>query len=87
LQCYEGIDINNAVYEWAYARQLLHIRMLETAGESRDSMEREIFSPRFLVKRPLLQALDPDPAGPPVLLMWKLTVNQVQLPVVLYLLK
>lgn len=69
LQCYEGIDINNAVYEWAYARQLLHIRMLETAGESRDSMEREIFSPRFLVKRPLLQALESDGGRPPVLLI------------------
>jgi MoxR-like ATPase len=69
LQCYEGIDVNNAVYEWAYARQLLHIRMLETAGEDRDSMEREIFSPRFLVKRPLLQALESDGRRPPVLLI------------------
>ena len=69
LQCYEGIDVNNAVYEWAYARQLLHIRMLETAGESRDSMEREIFSPRFLVKRPLLQALESNGGQPPLLLI------------------
>lgn len=69
LQCYEGIDVNNAVYEWAYARQLLHIRMLETAGEDRESMEREIFSPRFLVKRPLLQALESDGGQPPVLLI------------------
>ena len=69
LQCYEGIDVNNAVYEWAYARQLLHIRMLETSGEDRDSMEREIFSPRFLVKRPLLQALETDGGRPPVLLI------------------
>ena len=69
LQCYEGIDVNNAVYEWAYARQLLHIRMLETAGEDRDQMEREIFSPRFLVKRPLLQALESDGQHPPLLLI------------------
>ena len=69
LQCYEGIDVNNAVYEWAYARQLLHIRMLETAGEDRDQMEREIFSPRFLVKRPLLQALESDGQHAPLLLI------------------
>ncbi len=69
LQCYEGIDVNNAVYEWAYARQLLHIRMLETAGEDRESMEREIFSPRFLVKRPLLQALESNGVQAPLLLI------------------
>jgi MoxR-like ATPase len=69
LQCYEGIDINNAVYEWAYARQLLHIRMLETAGQDQERMEREIFSERFLVKRPLLQALESNGARPPLLLI------------------
>ena len=69
LQCYEGIDVNNAVYEWAYARQLLHIRLLEGAGSSREEMEHEIFSPRFLVRRPLLQAIESDGTHPPVLLI------------------
>jgi MoxR-like ATPase len=59
LQCYEGIDVNNAVYEWAYAKQMLHIRLLESAGAKRDETEREIYSHQFLVKRPL----------PPVLLI------------------
>ncbi len=69
LQCYEGIDVNNAVYEWSYARQMLQIRMLETAGADAAAMEREIFSPKFLVKRPLLQALETDGGRPPVLLI------------------
>jgi MoxR-like ATPase len=69
LQCYEGIDINNAVYEWAYARQMLHIRLLETQAVDRAAMEREIFSPAFLVKRPLLQAIEYSGAQPPVLLI------------------
>ncbi len=69
LQCYEGIDVNNAVYEWSYARQMLQIRMLETAGADAATMEREIFSPKFLVKRPLLQALETDGGRPPVLLI------------------
>jgi MoxR-like ATPase len=69
LQCYEGIDVNNAVYEWSYARQMLQIRMLETAGADAAAMEREIFSPKFLVKRPLLQALEADGGHPPVLLI------------------
>jgi MoxR-like ATPase len=69
LQCYEGIDVNNAVYEWSYARQMLQIRMLETAGADAAAMEREIFSPKFLVKRPLLQALESDGGRPPVLLI------------------
>jgi MoxR-like ATPase len=69
LQCYEGIDVNNAVYEWAYARQMLHIRLLESSGANREAMEREIFSTQFLVKRPLLQALESDGARPPVLLI------------------
>jgi len=69
LQCYEGIDVNNAVYEWAYARQMLHIRLLEAAGSDREQMEREIFSPKFLIKRPLLQAIESDGARPPVLLI------------------
>ncbi len=69
LQCYEGIDVNNAVYEWAYARQMLQIRLLEAAGSQRDQMEREIFSPKFLIKRPLLQAIESDGVRPPVLLI------------------
>jgi MoxR-like ATPase len=69
LQCYEGIDVNNAVYEWAYAKQMLHIRLLESAGTNREETEREIYSPQFLVKRPLLQAIESDGALPPVLLI------------------
>jgi MoxR-like ATPase len=69
LQCYEGIDVNNAVYEWAYARQMLHIRLLESAGADREAMEREVFSPQFLIKRPLLQALESDGPRSPVLLI------------------
>ena len=69
LQCYEGIDVNNAVYEWAYARQMLHIRLLESAGADRETTEREIYSHQFLVKRPLLQAIESDGASAPVLLI------------------
>jgi MoxR-like ATPase len=69
LQCYEGIDVNNAVYEWAYAKQMLHIRLLESAGSKREETEREIYSHQFLVKRPLLQAIESDGAMPPVLLI------------------
>lgn len=70
LQCYEGLDVSAAVYEWNYARQMLEIRLAEAAHEtSRDQIARDIFSDRFLIKRPLLQALEPDPAGPPVLLI------------------
>jgi MoxR-like ATPase len=69
LQCYEGIDVNNAVYEWAYAKQMLHIRLLESSGANREETEREIYSPQFLVKRPLLQAIETGGASPPVLLI------------------
>ncbi|HVH65629.1 MAG TPA: MoxR family ATPase [Candidatus Acidoferrum sp.] len=69
LQCYEGIDVNNAVYEWAYAKQMLHIRLLESAGANREETEREMYSPQFLVKRPLLQAIESDGSRPPVLLI------------------
>ncbi len=60
LQCYEGLDISASVYEWNYARQLLHIRAAEAAGESKDAsaIERDIYSEAYLVKRPLLQALE-----------------------------
>ncbi len=69
LQCYEGLDVAAAVYEWNYARQMIEIRMAEASSSSRDAVETEIFSDRFLIRRPLLQALSPDPAGPPVLLI------------------
>jgi MoxR-like ATPase len=69
LQCYEGLDVASAVYEWNYARQMIEIRLAETGEESRDTVEDNIFSDRFLIKRPLLQALEPDIDGPPVLLI------------------
>ncbi len=70
LQCYEGLDLASAVYEWDYARQMLEIRLAEaTHAADRARLEHDLFSERFLVKRPLLQALEPDPAGPPVLLI------------------
>ncbi len=70
LQCYEGLDLSSAVYEWDYARQMLEIRIAEaTHAVDRTRIEHDLFSERFLVKRPLLQALEPDPAGPPVLLI------------------
>ena len=59
LQCYEGLDVNQAVYEWNYSRQLLHIRMMEASGSAdRKEIEKELFSEEFLIKRPLLQALE-----------------------------
>jgi MoxR-like ATPase len=69
LQCYEGLDVASAVYEWDYARQMIEIRLAEAADEDRGEIESTIFSERFLIKRPLLQALEPDIAGPPVLLI------------------
>jgi MoxR-like ATPase len=70
LQCYEGLDVNTAVYEWNYPRQMLEIRLLEARGEAEHAKARDIFGPEFLIKRPLLQALEPDPDGrPPVLLI------------------
>ncbi|MBI3453171.1 MAG: MoxR family ATPase, partial [Rhodospirillales bacterium] len=69
LQCYEGLDIAAAVYEWNYSRQMIEIRLAEAGGTSREALDAEIFSDRFLIRRPLLQALSPDPAGPPVLLI------------------
>jgi MoxR-like ATPase len=70
LQCYEGLDISSAVYEWDYPRQMIEIRLAEAAGNSdKDSLAEDIFSERFLIKRPLLQALEPGTDGPPVLLI------------------
>src|SRR5215813_456847 len=68
LQSYVGIDLAHAVYEWNYPRQLLHIRLLNES-EDRRLAEREIFSPEFLLRRPLLDAIDNDDATPPVLLI------------------
>ncbi len=68
LQCYEGLDVSQAVYEWNYSRQLLHIRLLEASGGvERKDAEKELFSEEFLIKRPLLQAL--EGTGPTVLLI------------------
>jgi MoxR-like ATPase len=67
LQCYEGIDISQAVYEWDYARQLLHLRAAEAAGPT--ATEDEVYSERFLVRRPLLMAIDHSEGPPPVLLI------------------
>ncbi|MCC6471312.1 MAG: MoxR family ATPase [Alphaproteobacteria bacterium] len=69
LQCYEGLDVASAVYEWDYARQMVEIRLAEAGGKGRDAMEESIFSERFLVKRPLLRALEPGMGGAPVLLI------------------
>lgn len=69
LQCYEGIDVSTAVYEWNYTRQMLHIRMMEAGGVNRQEELKEIFGPDFLMQRPLLQAIDPANPGAPVLLI------------------
>jgi len=69
LQCYEGLDVASAVYEWDYARQMIEIRLAEAAEEDRGEIESTIFSDRFLIKRPLLQALEPEIEGPSVLLI------------------
>ena len=70
LQCYEGLDISHAVYEWDYARQLLQIRLLEASGErDQEKVRHEVFSQEFLLKRPLLQALESQNGKAPVLLI------------------
>jgi MoxR-like ATPase len=77
LQCYEGLDASAALYEWNYPRQMLEIRLAELGGdlggevgaEGRAQLAHDIFDERFLLKRPLLLALEPDPSGPPVLLI------------------
>lgn len=68
LQCYEGLDTASAVYEWNYAAQMIEIRLAEAAGRA-DTAQSGIFAPRFLIRRPLLEALEPQPGGPPVLLI------------------
>ena len=70
LQCYEGLDVAGAVYEWNYQRQMVEIRLSEAGGKAaRDDLESGIFSRKFLIKRPLLEALDHGGAEPPVLLI------------------
>ncbi|HET7503373.1 MAG TPA: MoxR family ATPase [Kofleriaceae bacterium] len=70
LQCYEGLDVSSALYEWDFARQMLEIRLAEAAGPvERDRLATTLYSERFLLRRPLLDALSPDPAGAPVLLI------------------
>jgi len=70
LQCYEGLDINHAVYEWNHARQILEIRLMESSGQvDRESATADLFSERFLIKRPLLQAIDESREKSPVLLI------------------
>jgi MoxR-like ATPase len=70
LQCYEGLDVSSAVYEWNYAAQMMAIRLTEAEGAvERSKLENDIFSERYLVRRPILEALTPDVAGAPVLLI------------------
>lgn len=69
LQCYEGIDVSTAVYEWNYTRQMLHIRLMEAGSINRQEELKEIFGSDFLIQRPLLQAIDPANAQAPVLLI------------------
>ncbi len=70
LQCYEGLDVASAVYEWNYARQMIEIRLAEASGGAdRESLGRDLFGPEFLIERPLLQALRGSGDGPPVLLI------------------
>jgi MoxR-like ATPase len=69
LQCYEGLDVNTAVYEWNYPRQMLEIRLLEARGAADHATAHDIFGPEFLIKRPLLQALEATDGVAPVLLI------------------
>ena len=70
LQCYEGLDTASAVYEWNYAGQMMAIRLAEASGaKDRAALQEDVFSERYLVKRPLLQSLEPNPAGAPILLI------------------
>jgi MoxR-like ATPase len=69
LQCYEGLDVNTAVYEWNYPRQMLEIRLLEARGDAAKATAHDIFGPEFLIRRPLLQALEAYDGVAPVLLI------------------
>ena len=81
LQCYEGLDVASAVYEWSSAAQMIAIRLAEASGDTdRDQLASDIFAERFLIKRPLLQALEPDVAGPPVLLIDEIDKADIEFP-------
>ena len=69
LQCYEGLDVNTAVYEWNYPRQMLEIRLMEARGAAKEATAHDIFGPDVLIRRPLLQALEAGDGPPPVLLI------------------
>lgn len=69
LQCYEGLDVHSAVYEWAYARQILHLRVMEGGRADRKEIEKDLYGRDFLLARPLLQAIEGGPDGAPVLLI------------------
>ena len=69
LQCYEGLDLAGAAYEWNYGRQMLEIRLAEGTGADRQALASSLFSDKFLIQRALLQAIDPQRAAPPVLLI------------------
>ena len=70
LQCYEGLDVSSAVYEWNYSLQMVEIRLSEAVGDrDRDAIANNLFSEKFLIKRPILQALEPCLDGPPILLI------------------
>ena len=69
LQCYEGLDVHNAVYEWAYSRQLLHLKLQEASGATQEEMEGDLYSADFLLARPLLQAIQQENGVRPVLLI------------------
>ena len=69
LQCYEGLDVSSAVYEWNVQRQMMAIRLAEATGGDQSRLERDLFSPEYLIKRPILQALEGAADSPPVLLI------------------
>ncbi len=69
LQCYEGLDASHALYEWNYPRQLLRIKLGEASGDAMETIDRELFSEAYLIRRPLLEAISADGARPPVLLI------------------
>src|SRR5215211_6074184 len=69
LQCYEGLDVNTTIYEWNYTRQMLQIRLLESSGAGANTALDQIFGPEFLIKRPLLQAIESTDEQPPILLI------------------
>src|SRR5499427_9811338 len=66
LQCYEGLDANTALYEWNYPKQMLRIKLEEVTAGDKETVETEIFTQDYLIKRPLLEAIQTDGAGPPV---------------------